>query len=130
MEVDWQPSTRHLRQFSACLVVLLVVVAWYTGDPWRAAAIMTAVVIAGLGWFQPSWLKPVYLTAVIAAFPIGLVIGELALLTIYVTVFVPIALIFRIMKRDALQRTIHRDGDSYWQACQVEPSQKTYLRRY
>lgn len=128
IDIDWQPAPRKVRQFAICLALLLVVVGWY-GAP-LAIVITTASLILLISWLQPAWLRPVYVVTTLITLPLGLVIGEIALLLIYFGVFLPIGWLFRLMQRDALQRQLDRHAESYWQECRDEPPKRSYLRRY
>lgn len=105
-----------------------MVVGWY-GVP-LAIVIPTASLLLLISWLQPAWLRPVYVVITLITLPLGLVIGEIALLVIYFAVFLPIGWLFRLMQRDALQRQLDRHAESYWQACREEPPKRSYLRRY
>lgn len=105
-------------------------VAWFAGGtylPW--AGIVAGLVVLG-SWFAPSLVKPLYVALMLVTLPIGLLVGEAALMAIYVGVFLPIGILFRLMRRDALQRTIDRSAVSYWEDGRDEPPKKSYLRRY
>lgn len=128
IDINWQPSPRQLRQFALCLAVLLLIVAWY-GVPWKLA-VPGAVLALVLSWLKPAALKPVYVVVTCVTWPLGIVIGEIALLTIYFGIFLPIGLLFRWWRRDALQRKLDRSRASYWQECPNEPGKRSYLRRY
>ncbi len=129
LEITWQPTARHLRQFAACLVVLLLASAWTMRD-WQWPLLIGALVVSLLGWLVPRVLTVVYVPLMLVTFPIGLVVGELALLVIYCGVFLPIGLLFRMLGRDALRRKLERDAVSYWETREPEPSKRSYLRRY
>jgi hypothetical protein len=77
----------------------------------------------------PSVLKPVFLALTIVATPIGMVIGELAMLTIYLGVFLPFGLVFRIAKRDSLELRLDQSKDSYWQAKKQPVNIASYYRQ-
>ena len=66
----------------------------------------------------------------LAAAPIGMVVGEIAMLLIFLGVFLPISLIFRLIKRDALRLKVDKNATTYWQP-KSEPKQvSSYYRRY
>lgn len=62
--------------------------------------------------------------------PIGLVIGEVAILSIYYAVFLPIGLVFRLCGRDTLQRSFDRQAASYWQSKERPKSAAQYYRQF
>ncbi len=80
--------------------------------------------------FVPRWVRPVFIATSYLTAPIGRVIGEVALLGIFVGVFVPIALLFRFANRDSMQRRIDRQAPSYWQKIQPPRSVADFYRRY
>ena len=131
IEINWQPTDRQLRQFGMICLVALPAIAWLWGG---TATIITALAVTGLvlamvGWAAPAMLKPVFLALTIAATPIGMVVGELAMLIIYYGVFLPFGLVFRILRRDSLELKIRRDQDSYWEAKKQPSDVASYYRQ-
>lgn len=131
IDIDWHPSPRKVRQFAACAAVFLVVIASYAGgmSNWLWGGIIGGAVILG-SWLKPAVIRPVYVAMMLVTLPIGMVLGEVALLSIFLLVFLPIGLMFRLLKRDALKRTIDRSAVSYWETCDGQPAKRSYLRRY
>ena len=74
-------------------------------------------------------IKALFLALAIVATPIGMVVGELALLLIYFGCFLPIGLVFRLFRRDALQLTIDRQAESYWERKRQPRSAASYYRQ-
>ena len=131
VEINWQPTDRQLRQFGAICLVALPAVAWLWGATTTVIAAL-ALVGSGLaivGLAEPALLKPLFLTLTIIATPIGMVIGEIALLIIYFGVFFPFGLVFRILRRDSLQLQLDRGRDSYWEAKKQPASPASYYRQ-
>ncbi len=128
IDIDWQPSDRKCRQFAAGLVVVLMLGIWLSILP--GAVLYTVPIIVAISWLLPRALVPLYIAVTVVTLPIGMVLGEVALIAIYFVVFVPIGCLFRLMKRDALQRTIDRSRLSYWEECAPEREKRDYLRRY
>ncbi len=117
VEINWRPSDSQLRQFGILSLIALPAIGWLWGAGNTVLGMLTAtgILFASIGLVIPSLLKPVFLTLSMAAMPVGLVIGELAILTIYFGIFLPLGLIFRLIGRDALQRQVDRSCDSYWE---------------
>ena len=119
VEINWRPSDRQLRQFGviACLALPLIGWLWSGGTlavvGWCAVA---GGVLGGVGLWRPRYLKPVFVVLTLVVLPIGMLLGEVALLVIYFGVFLPIGLIFRLIRRDALQLTFQPTAKTYWQA--------------
>lgn len=82
-----------------------------------------------LAWIRPASLKFVFIGMTLVAFPIGLVLSELIMLFIYITIFVPVALVFRLMGRDALHRQIDRGATSYWTLKKAPTDAESYFRQ-
>lgn len=131
IEFNWRPTDRQLRQFGVICLIALPALAWLWGG---GTTVVMTFALAGLllavaGMAVPTALKPVFLALTIVATPIGMVIGELAMLTIYFGVFVPFGLVFRLAKRDSLQLRLDRDKESYWEAKKQPANIASYYRQ-
>ncbi len=117
VEVNWNPTNSQLRQFGTICLFALPLIGWIWGA--HATALMwlggTGLALAVLGLVAPKAIKPVFLALTIAATPIGIVLGEIAMLLIFFGVFLPIGLIYKMMNHDPLQRKLDRDATTYWQ---------------
>jgi hypothetical protein len=131
IEFNWNPSTRQLRQFAVICLVALPFLGWMWGGAWQVVSILAGVgaVICLVGWVLPKALKPLFIALSLATTPIGIVIGELALLLVYFGVFLPIGLLFRLARRDALERTIDRSAKSYFQPKRQPADPARYYRQ-
>jgi hypothetical protein len=115
VEVVWKPTDRQLRQFGVTLLVALPLLGWLWGFDGRAIAILAAVgvALAGLGFLSAPALKPLFLALSLITLPIGLVVGELVLALVFFGVIWPLAALFRVLGRDALQRKLEPEVLSY-----------------
>lgn len=131
-EINWDPTSRQLRQFAVICLFALPLIGWlWGGDAWliRMLTIVGAVTaIAGLA--RPQAVKPLFIALMIVATPIGLVIGELAMLLIWFGIVLPIGVIFRLKSRDALQLKIRRESESYWQPKPQVRNTASYYRQF
>ena len=130
--INWDPTDRQLRQFSlACLIVFPFMTWLWRGGP---SAIGFALGIGCLcvlgGWLKPQSLRPLYLMLSLIAAPIGIVVGEILLLLIYFVVMVPIGLVLRLRRRDALQLKLDRSAESYWSRRKQSKDAASYFRQY
>ena len=131
LEVNWNPRDRQLRQFGVISLIALPLVAWL----WNASLLIIAglaslgAVLALVGYAWPRVVRPVFLALVVLSLPIGLVVGELALLLIFFGVFLPIGLCFRCIRRDGLQLKLDRMAATYWQAKAQPRGPATYYRQ-
>ena len=142
IEIQWNPTDRQLRQFGAATFFVLPLSGWLLAGrpgwvfPWTTenSAMVGGLLTCGaflllVGWFVPRALKPYYIGLMLATFPIGLIVGEVFLLLLYILVFLPVALIFRLIGRDALQRRIDRQAESYWEPKSPPPDPASYYRQ-
>ncbi len=132
VEINWAPSPRQLRQFGVLCVFVLPLLGWLWNVNAYGLAIMLLVgsLVAVLSFVWPAAVKPIFVGLMLAAAPIGMVVGELAMLLIFLGVFLPISLIFRLMGRDALRLKVDRTATSYWQPKNEPKHVSSYYRRY
>jgi ABC-type Fe3+ transport system permease subunit len=141
IEIPWNPPPRQLRQFGVCGLIALPLLGWIIvhransthGQTFQwmvfSGFVSAGIVMGIFAWLMPRALKPLFLGLSLITLPIGLVISELAMLILYFVVLTPMALIFRLTGRDALQRRYDRAADSYW-APRNEPYQpERYFRQ-
>lgn len=130
--INTKPSDRQLRQFGLLCIVLMPAIAWVWGGS-NSTILATALIGAGLGLLgviAPSALKPVFVGLVLVSFPIGFIIGELILLMIFVGVFLPMALLFRIIRRDVLQRRLNAGSETFWVPRNAPSNVRRYFQQY
>ncbi|MEZ5293100.1 MAG: SxtJ family membrane protein [Vicinamibacterales bacterium] len=121
--MQWSDVTRAqtpttLRQFGLLsLVVFGGMAAWraLTGHVTTGTWVLGGVggVLGLVGLVRPGWLGPVFTAWMAVAFPIGWVVSRVVLAVLYYLVFTPVAVVFRLMHRDALGRR-RRTTASYW----------------
>ena len=82
------------------------------GFPWQ---LYVCLGIAVVNLLIPVLLAPIYRLAMIIAQGLGWFNTRLLLGLIFFLLFTPLALIFRLMRRDFLDRKLERKAESYWQ---------------
>ena len=116
--IDHNPSRRQLNLFGLIWLVFFGVVGKFALDgsgPAPAAIVWgLAVAIPVAGWLLPGFMRIVFLGMSYAAFPIGLVVSYLILLTVYYLVLTPTGLLMRLFGYDPMQRRFDRDAETYW----------------
>jgi hypothetical protein len=132
-DVTKAPSPKMLRQFARLwLIVFGGMAAWrvWSGqaDGWSQALAVAAVVVGGIGLVRPMAIRAIYTGWMIAAFPIGWTISKVMLAAMFYVVLTPVALVFRMMGRDAL-RLRRGQGASYWVPKATARSADEYLRQ-
>jgi len=131
-DVTRKQSPRTLRQFGMlCLVLFggLAIWRWDEGRSGAAAGFTAAaIVLGGLGAMAPRLLQPVFTAWMAVAFPIGFVVSRVLLAVLYYGVFTPVAMVFRVIGRDAL-RLRRGDGASYWASRPGRVDPASYFRQ-
>jgi hypothetical protein len=131
-EMNWSPTDRQLRQFAVVALMALPLAGWMWGARgttfvWLMGA---GLAVGTVGGIAPRLVKPLFIGLSLVALPLGMVCGELALLVVFFGVFLPLSLAFRLAKRDALQRSIDRTLDSYWQRKTPPRGPASYYRQF
>ncbi len=70
--------------------------------------------LAVVGTLAPPVVKPLFFAWMTMALMLGWFMTRVLLTIFFFVVLTPVALIFRIIGRDALHRKLDRDADSYW----------------
>lgn len=132
VELNWTPSNRQLRQFGILCLFALPLIGWLWGASPTAIGVLTVIgmITAAVSLLAPTAVKPLFLGLSIIAIPIGMVVGELAMLMIFLGVFLPIGLVFRMMRRDALALQFNRSSETYWQPKKQAQSTTSYYRQF
>lgn len=131
IEIQWKPTDRQVRQFAAICLIGLPLLTWWWGGGTTAIQIVTgiAALLSVMAWIRPTLIAPLLVVSTLITAPIGMVIGEVIMLLIFLTVFCPLALIFRLIGRDVLQRQIDRSRPSYWEPKAAATSVASYYRQ-
>lgn len=119
IEINKDPSKKELAWFGLMFLAffgLIGAIVWWRFEAQNVAYGLwgAAGVIVALYYAVPALRKPIYLGWLYAAYPIGWVISHVVMGIIYYLVITPIALVFKIMGRDALQRGIDKGAKTYW----------------
>ena len=132
LEINWNPTHRQLRQFGVICLIALPLIGWLWGADVPVVLALAAIGLglSILGLALPRSVKPIFLALTIVATPIGIVLGELAVLLVYFCVFFPIGLAFRLAKRDALHMKRDSKTTSYWQSKKQPSNVGSYYRQF
>jgi hypothetical protein len=145
-DINFHPSDRDLRIFALLWLtgfgLLGAITAWRGGAfgsgvpfgwqaPWLTPLVIWSVAAAGsaLGAVWPAGLRPIYVGWMVAVFPIGWTVSQVLLIVIYFVIFTPVAVVFRLIGRDALHRVFDRQASSYWIRRPPAPDVGEYFRQ-
>ena len=131
IEINWNPTARQLRQFSGLCLIALPLLAWIWGGNSTAIVVFACLglILATATCVYPKTITPLFVGMMLITAPIGIVVGELAMFLIYMTVFLPIGILFRVISRDRLRLKIDRKATSYWQPKRQPKSVGSYYRQ-
>ena len=114
-----QPAARTLRQFAVLWLLFMGVVAYRSAVTWGTLTGITmlaiAVVPATAGFIWPATVRPLFIALMVVTMPIGWAVSHLLLFFLFYVLFTPIAIAFRLLGRDALERSFRPEVDSYWE---------------
>jgi hypothetical protein len=145
LDVNWRPDRRQLRWFAAAgAVVFAGVGTWVffrrslfglelADGPARTVGIVlwcAAGAFAAGGAAAPRALLPAYWTLTAIGLPIGFVLSHVILAGVFYGVFTPVALVFRLIGRDALHRRFEPNARSYWVRRRPAGDVKRYFRQF
>ncbi|MBI1924667.1 sxtJ [Candidatus Poribacteria bacterium] len=85
--------------------------------------------LIGAGLIAPTILAPIYVAWMKLAFILGWVNSRILLSIIFFLLFTPIALVLRLLGRDALDRRIEKQATSYWRERQPIKSIQEHCER-
>jgi hypothetical protein len=127
------PSTRTLRQFAVLWLVFfsgLAALRVYRGhaDTWALGLLAVALVVSLIGLAAPPAIRPIYTGWMVAAFPIGWTVSKLVLALMFFVVLTPMAWVFRLMGRDALQLR-RRARETHWTPVRPSGDASSYFRQ-
>jgi hypothetical protein len=135
-DIPRNPDARTLRQFGGMCVLFFGGLALYgslvKGNVTGPVVFGLAAAAAGvLALVNPMLLSGVFVGWMILAFPIGFVISKLILAAVFLLVFTPVALTFRLIGRDALGlRRKPGKADTYWMPKSQPADPGRYLKQY
>ena len=144
LSVNWNPDRKQCRRFGwACLVACGALGAWafvrhsvfgigLSPDGGRVAglALWGAAGACGvLSAAAPGALRWLYVGLTLITFPIGLVVSHVVVGVIFYLVFTPLALFFRLVGRDALEREFDPSLTTYWVPRKAPADVRRYFRQ-
>ena len=131
-DLPTNPDDRMLRQFAGLWVLFLGAIgAWevYKGNTWGwpIFAVAVGVGVPGLAW--PGLLKPIFVTWMVLAFPIGWLVSHVILALVFYGVFTPLGMLLKATGHDPLARK-RGSKSSYWQTKTQQREMRRYLKQF
>lgn len=120
IHLDLDPSPQKIRQFGMISPIMLAGIGLLL--QWRFdLSLIWPAVLGGIGLslfilsrISHVLIRPVYQGLVIVGFPIGWAISHIIMTLFFFGILTPMALLFRLMRRDVLRRKPDPVCRSYW----------------
>jgi hypothetical protein len=132
--IKTNPSARDLRNFGLTVLIGFAIVACvlrFGSGKVTSAYVAGGVGLAlGIGAFVPGLGRILYIAWMGLGIVIGSITSPIVLAVVYAVVFVPAALVMKILGRDALRRRIDRSSMSYWEPYRRATRPQAYFRQY
>jgi hypothetical protein len=125
-EIPTGPSDRVLRQFAGLLAMFAVLLWWHGVAP----VVLIGAIVGCLGLVRPALVRWLFVGWMMAVFPLGWVMSRIVLGLVFFGVVTPLALMFRLMGRDALELRRQPATASYWVPRQSGNNPKRYFCQY
>jgi hypothetical protein len=134
-DVDFHPKTKTLRQFAGLWLLFFGGFAFQQAflRGHVTAGIILAIVavsIGTMGLAAPSFIRPIFVTWMVLAFPIGWTVSRIILGVMFYGIFTPVALIFRMMGRDSLGLARPTGRETYWTPKPAPDNIRGYFRQF
>jgi hypothetical protein len=118
-DIPFDPPRKTLRQFAGLwLLAFGGLAVWEYAQrghgTWALALAILALTVGPLGLVWPRLVRPIYVGWMVLAFPIGWLVSRLILAVMFYGVFTPVALVFRLIGRDALTLKCGEGRTTYW----------------
>jgi Saxitoxin biosynthesis operon protein SxtJ len=134
-DIQFDPTRKTLRQFAGLWLAFFGALALWHGLA-RGRIVLALVlgllasVVGVLGLTRPKWMRFIYVGWMVLAFPIGWAISQAMLVVMFFGLFAPIGLVFRLLGRDALQRTRQPEPKSYWTRKPAPADLRHYFKQF
>lgn len=129
------PKPKVLRQFSAGWLVLFLGMGlhrWLAlGDSGLGLLLLGLGILVGIGGLvRPGWVRWLFAAWMLLAWPLGWLISQASLAIMFYLVITPVALFFKLRRRDALGLQRDPGRASYWAPVQENHDIRRYFRQY
>jgi hypothetical protein len=144
VEIDFRPDDRTLRQFGWIALVgfgFVAAIAWFellifsfglgAARPWVTGVCGGLAAVAALfSLVYPRANLPIYVGLSLLTYPIGYVLSYLIMGTLFFGLIAPVAILFRIIGRDPMNRRYQPEAKSYWSDARPTRSAESYFKQF
>jgi saxitoxin biosynthesis operon SxtJ-like protein len=134
-DLPLNPSTRTLRQFAGLWILFMGGSAiWqYLAHGRKELALVLgvlALVVGPVGLLFPRALRPLFVTWLAVAFPIGWTVSRIILMILFFGVITPVAVVCRLFGRDVLKLRRQPQAVTYWMPKERPVDVASYFRQF
>jgi hypothetical protein len=134
-DLPLNPTTRMLRQFAGMWIVFFSGMAlWQQAAHGRTRVALglaiLALTIGPVGLALPRLIRPVFVTWLTLAFPIGWVVSRVVLMVLFWGVLTPVAVGLRLSGRDVLKLRRRGGVTTYWAPKERPVGVRSYFRQF
>jgi hypothetical protein len=134
-DIEFNPSRTMLRQFAALWIAFFGGFALWQGlvrGNTTLAAVFAglALAIGPVGLMRPEWVRPIYVSWMVLAFPIGWTISQVIVGVMFFVVFTPIGLVFRLIGRDPLYLRRDPGRETFWSPKPAPSNLRRYFQQF
>ncbi len=136
IEINFRPEKKQLRSFGiialiACALIFAFLLLYKkVAFPLSAVPLFIGIIIFFSSLFSYRLTRLFYLGLMFLSLPFGLVISFLLMTAFYLLIIAPLALLFRIAGRDALNRSFDKNKKTYWIAHKQCDNYERYFRQF
>ena len=130
-----KPDTKTLRQFAWGWVIFfgaLAICKFAIQHREKPAMWLGITAVVGLVLYLvlPVVFRAIFVVWMVAAYPIGWVVSQIALALMFYCIITPVALCFRMTGRDRLRRVKPAKATTYWITKEMPADVRRYFRQY
>ncbi len=133
-DIPFHPPVSTLRWFAgfgAAILSLLAALQLLHAENAPAALALAGAALgfALVGLIAPARLRLVFVGMMVVSYPLSWLVAHVVLTLLFYCVFTPIALFFKLIGRDALQRRFEAERASYWASKPQAGDVRSYFRQ-
>lgn len=130
-DIPRRPPRSTLRSFAGIWLVWFAGLAgWQAASGNAAAASVLAAAAAAVGLsgvVRPAAVRPVFVGSLVLTFPVGWAVWRLLLAALFFGAFTPLAVYFRLIRRDPLGLRPAPNAATYWSPKPLRADLRSYF---
>jgi hypothetical protein len=135
MRMDRDPGRRELAVFAAVLPLTFALLGFIVGHRFGFTAARNGLWVAGVvltaAYFAvPRLRRPLYIGMSAAVYPIGWLLSHVILLSVFLLVVTPMAVLLRMLGRDPLERRFDPAVPTYWVPHHSPSDVRQYFKQF